>query len=88
MIKIFEGERAAAGKNRFFGTLKFERLPPEPKGVHEIEVVFEMYSTGDFTVVVKEKASGMEERLAVEHHEERYTPEKIDANHDGLGESP
>lgn len=79
VIRILEGERAIASKNRFLGNLELTGLPLKPRGVPEIEVTFEMGEDEVLTVLAREKESRKEAELVITGNWDRYTVEEIDA---------
>ncbi|KFY30456.1 hypothetical protein V494_08155 [Pseudogymnoascus sp. VKM F-4513 (FW-928)] len=77
IIKVLEGEREVAGKNRLLGTLQVSGIPRAPKGVPEIEVVFEV----DYEVL--KATAGLKGAMEVAKIEvsivsDRYTYEVIE----------
>jgi len=73
LIKVLEGERAIATRNRLLGTVELTGLLRKPKGEPEIEVVFEMDMNEILTVLVRERESGNEEKLIITGNKDRYT---------------
>jgi heat shock protein 5 len=72
LIRVLEGERIVANKNRLLGTLELTDLLRKPKGVPDIEVVFEMDPNEDLTVVARERESGKDAKLVVKGNRDRY----------------
>lgn len=78
VIKILEGERAISNKNRLLGTLELTGLSPRPRGIPDIEVMFEIDPDEIITVIVRDKESAKEEKLVISGHRGRYSQEEID----------
>ncbi|KFY24323.1 hypothetical protein V493_05312 [Pseudogymnoascus sp. VKM F-4281 (FW-2241)] len=77
IIKVLEGERAVAGKNRLLGTLKVSGIPRAPKGVAEIEVVFEVNADEVLTATARLKGAMEVAKLVVSVVSDRYIYEVI-----------
>ncbi|KFY46454.1 hypothetical protein V495_02483 [Pseudogymnoascus sp. VKM F-4514 (FW-929)] len=78
VLRIFQGERLLAGKNRLLGILEFIKIPLAPRGVPHIDVVFEIVGNAVLTVVAREKESGTEARLVIAENLDRYSGDQID----------
>lgn len=64
-IKIFQGEREIAEKNKLLGQFKLSGFPPAPKGVPQIEVTFDIDANGIVHVSAKDKATGKENDIRI-----------------------
>jgi heat shock protein 5 len=78
VIKIMEGCRKIASKNRVLGTLEMVDLPRRPEGEVELDVAFNVDDTM-LTVIVTETETKREERLEIPLSRSRYTQDEIDA---------
>ncbi|CAF1034114.1 unnamed protein product [Adineta steineri] len=56
-IKVFEGERPMAKDNHFIRKLDLADIPPAPRGVPEIEVIFEIDNDGILKVTAEYKGA-------------------------------
>jgi molecular chaperone DnaK len=65
-IHILQGERAMAADNRTLGKFYLEGIPPAPRGVPQIEVVFDIDADGILNVSAKDKATGKEQSIRIE----------------------
>lgn len=77
-IRIFEGERPLASKNRALGTVELSNIPRKLRGESIIEVEFELNWSHRLTVIVRERESGKEDRfdLTIEHSNEE--PDEVE----------
>jgi hypothetical protein len=64
-IKIFQGERDLAAKNRLLGHFDLEQIASARRGVPQIEVVFDIDANGILNVSAKNKATGKEQSIRV-----------------------
>lgn len=65
-IHILQGERPMARDNRSLGRFHLDGIPPAPRGVPQIEVVFDIDANGILHVSAKDKASGKEQNIRIE----------------------
>jgi molecular chaperone DnaK len=64
-IHILQGERKMAGDNRTLGRFQLTGIPPAPRGVPQIEVVFDIDANGILNVTAKDKATNKEQKIEV-----------------------
>src|SRR5687767_1932180 len=64
-INVLQGEREFARDNRLLGTFNLEGIPPAPRGVPQIEVMFNVDVNGILTVHAKDKGTGKENKITV-----------------------
>ncbi len=57
-IHVLQGERPMAKDNKSLGRFILEGIPPAPRGVPQIEVIFDIDANGILTVTAKDKATG------------------------------
>lgn len=78
MIKIYEGERKMTKDNFFVGEFELCGLEPEPRGMPEIEVSFNIDQNGIITVTAINKKTDYSKSLIVTSNKGRLTKEKIE----------
>ena len=59
-IHILQGERPMANDNRSIGRFHLDGIPPSPRGVPQIEVIFDIDANGILKVTAKDKGTGKE----------------------------
>ena len=64
-IHVVQGEREFAKDNKSLGQFNLEGIPPAPRGVHQIEVTFDIDANGILTVSAKDKASGKQQEIKI-----------------------
>jgi molecular chaperone DnaK len=64
-IHILQGEREVAEGNRSLGKFELVGIPPNPRGVPQIEVSFEVDANGIVSVSAKDKTTGREQQMRV-----------------------
>jgi molecular chaperone DnaK len=65
-IHITQGERAMAADNKSLGRFILDGIAPAPRGVPQIEVVFDVDANGILNVSAKDKATGKEQSIRIE----------------------
>jgi len=64
-IHILQGERPLAKDNKSLGRFILDGIPPAPRGVPQIEVVFDIDANGILTVTAKDKATGKSQAIKI-----------------------
>ncbi|XP_049382934.1 heat shock 70 kDa protein, mitochondrial isoform X8 [Solanum stenotomum] len=64
-IKVLQGEREMASDNKILGEFELVGLPPAPRGMPQIEVMFDIDANGMVTVSAKDKATGKEQQISI-----------------------
>jgi len=65
-IHILQGERPMAKDNRSVGRFILDGIPPAPRGVPQIEVIFDIDANGILNVSAKDKGTGKEQNIRIE----------------------
>ena len=65
-IRVFQGEREMASSNKLLGQFNLEGIPPAQRGLPQIEVTFDIDANGIVHVSAKDKASGKEQKVAIQ----------------------
>jgi molecular chaperone DnaK len=64
-IHVVQGERAMAPDNKSLGKFILDGIPPAPRGVPQIEVIFDIDANGILHVTAKDKATGKEQSMKI-----------------------
>lgn len=64
-VHVLQGERSMATDNRTLGRFHLDGIPPAPRGVPQIEVIFDIDSNGILNVSAKDKATGKEQSIRI-----------------------
>lgn len=65
-IHVLQGERSMAKDNKSLGVFNLDGIPPAPRGVPQIEVVFDIDANGILHVSAKDKGTGKEQKIRIE----------------------
>ena len=64
-IHVLQGERPMAADNKTLGRFILDGIPPAPRGVPQIEVVFDIDASGILKVSAKDKATSKEQHITI-----------------------
>jgi len=65
-IHVLQGERPMANQNKSLGRFNLADIPPAPRGVPQIEVIFDIDANGILHVTAKDKGTGKEQRITIQ----------------------
>jgi molecular chaperone DnaK len=65
-IHILQGERPMANQNKSIGRFHLDGIPPSPRGIPQIEVIFDIDANGILHVTAKDKATGKSQNIRIE----------------------
>ncbi|MBL0358912.1 MAG: molecular chaperone DnaK [Chitinophagaceae bacterium] len=65
-IHVLQGERPLANQNKSLGTFNLDDIPPAPRGVPQIEVIFDIDANGILHVTAKDKGTGKEKKITIQ----------------------
>jgi molecular chaperone DnaK len=64
-IHVLQGERELARDNKSLGRFRLEGIAPAPRGVPQIEVIFDIDANGILHVTARDKATGKEQKVTI-----------------------
>ncbi len=67
-IHVLQGEREMASYNRTLGRFHLDGIPPAPRGVPKIEVVFDIDANGILHVSAKDQGTGKRQAITITGH--------------------
>ena len=65
-IHVLQGERPMASQNKSLGMFNLDGIPPAPRGVPQVEVIFDIDANGILNVTAKDKGTGKEQNIRIE----------------------
>ena len=65
-IHVLQGERTMSKDNKSLGVFNLDGIPPAPKGIPQIEVIFDIDANGLIHVTAKDKGTGKEQKIRIE----------------------
>ncbi|MFB2892102.1 molecular chaperone DnaK [Aerosakkonemataceae cyanobacterium BLCC-F50] len=64
-IHVLQGEREMSNDNKSLGTFRLDGIPPAPRGVPQIEVIFDIDANGILNVTAKDKGTGKAQSISI-----------------------
>jgi len=64
-VHVLQGEREMASGNKSLGKFDLTDIPPSPRGVPQIEVIFDLDANGIMHVSAQDKATGKENKIRI-----------------------
>ena len=64
-IRILQGERQMANDNKELGVFRLDGIPSAPRGVPQIEVIFDIDANGILNVTAKDKGTGKAQTISI-----------------------
>jgi molecular chaperone DnaK len=65
-IHVLQGERPLSKDNKSLGIFNLDGIPPAPRGVPQVEVIFDIDANGILHVTAKDKGTGKEQKIRIE----------------------
>ena len=65
-IRVFQGERPMAHDNKMLGQFDLVGIPPAPRGIPQVEVIFDIDANGIVHVTAKDKATNKEQSIRIQ----------------------
>ena len=78
LIQVFEGERTLTKDNTLLGKFQLDGIPAMPRGVPQIEVVFDVDANGILNVSASEKSTGKSNHIVITNDKGRLSKEEIE----------
>lgn len=78
LIQVYEGERAMTKDNNILGKFQLDGIPPAPRGVPQIEVVFDLDANGVLNVNATDKAGGKSNKITITNDKGRLSKDDIE----------
>ncbi len=64
-IQVYQGEREIASANKSLGRFDLTGIAPAPRGLPQVEVIFDIDANGILHVTAKDKATGKEQSIRI-----------------------
>jgi molecular chaperone DnaK len=65
-INVIQGERPMAKDNKSLGRFILDGIPPAPRGIPQVEVIFDIDANGILHVTAKDKGTGKQQNIRIE----------------------
>lgn len=77
-IRVFEGERKLTKDNNLLGTFELKGIPLAPRGVPQIEVIFDVDANGILNITAIDKGTGNKNSITITNDKGRLSKEDIE----------
>ncbi|CAI9098785.1 OLC1v1035492C1 [Oldenlandia corymbosa var. corymbosa] len=78
LIQVYEGERARTRDNNLLGKFELTGIPPAPRGVPQVNVVFDIDANGILHVTAEDKTAGVKNQITITNDKGRLSKDEID----------
>ena len=78
LIQVYEGERARTQDNNLLGKFELSDIQPAPRGVPQINVVFDIDANGILNVSAEDKATSKKSKITITNDKGRLSKEDIE----------
>jgi len=77
-IRVYEGERPLTKDCNLLGQFEFTGIPPAPRGIPQLEIIYDIDANGILNVSASEKTSGKKQNLVITNDKSRHSKEQIE----------
>lgn len=78
LIQVFEGERSRTKDNNLLGKFELTGIPPAPRGVPQINVIFDIDANGILNVSAEDKTTGKKNKITITNDKGRLSKDEIE----------
>ncbi|WIA16291.1 hypothetical protein OEZ85_012994 [Tetradesmus obliquus] len=78
LIQVYEGERKMTRDNNLLGKFELSGIPPAPRGVPQINVVFDIDANGILNVTAEDKTTGKKNKITITNDKGRLSKDDIE----------
>eukprot|EP00884_Botryococcus_braunii_P012836 jgi/Botrbrau1/21553/Bobra.174_2s0054.1 len=78
LIQVYEGERSRTKDNNLLGKFELSGIPPAPRGVPQINVIFDIDANGILNVSAEDKTTGKKNKITITNDKGRLNKDEIE----------
>ena len=78
LIQVFEGERQFTRDNTLLGKFQLDGIPPMPRGMPQVEIIYDIDANGILNVSATEKSTNKTNKIIITNDKGRLSQEDID----------
>jgi len=78
LIQVYEGERSRTKDNNLLGKFELSGIPPAPRGMPQINVIFDIDANGILNVSAEDKTTGKREKITITNDKGRLSKDEIE----------
>jgi L1 cell adhesion molecule like protein len=78
LIQVYEGERSSTKHCNLLGKFELAGIPPAPRGVPQINVIYDIDANGILNVSAEDKTTGNKNKITITNDKGRLSKEEIE----------
>merc|ERR1712216_1098784 len=78
LIQVYQGQRSRTKDNNLLGKFELTGIPPAPRGVPQINVIFDIDANGILDVSAEDKTTGIKNKITITNDKGRLSKEEIE----------
>merc|ERR1719159_269496 len=78
LIQVFEGERARTKDNNLLGKFELSGIPPAPRGLPQINVIYDIDANSILNVSAEDKSTGQKNKITITNDKGRLSKDEIE----------
>merc|ERR1711934_305724 len=78
LIQVYQGQRSRTKDNNLLGKFELTGIPPAPRGVPQINVIFDIDANGILNVSAEDKSTGQKNKITITNDKGRLSKEDIE----------
>jgi L1 cell adhesion molecule like protein len=75
---VYEGERKMTRDNNLLGKFELSGIPPAPRGIPQINVMFDIDANGILNVTAEDKTTGKKNKITITNDKGRLSKDDIE----------
>lgn len=75
---MYEGERKMTRDNNLLGKFELSGIPPAPRGIPQINVMFDIDANGILNVTAEDKTTGKKNKITITNDKGRLSKDDIE----------
>jgi len=77
LIQVYQGQRSRTKDNNLLGKFELTGIPPAPRGVPQINVIFDIDANGILNVSAEDKTTGVKNKITITNDKGRLSSDEI-----------
>jgi len=77
LIQVYQGQRSRTKDNNLLGKFELTGIPPAPRGVPQINVIFDIDANGILNVSAEDKTTGIKNKITITNDKGRLSSDEI-----------
>merc|ERR1712118_273422 len=78
LIQVYQGQRSRTRDNNLLGKFELTGIPPAPRGVPQINVIYDIDANGILNVSAEDKTTGVKNKITITNDKGRLSSEEIE----------